>query len=167
MTAGAQATDGMLTLLAPLSGVIVTLDQVPDPAFAQRLAGDGVSIEPLSDVLRAPCDGRVLQVHRAGHALTLAARGLEIMIHIGLDTVKLRGEGFAPVVTAGDEVRAGDPLIRFEADLVARRARSLLTQVLVTNLERVVAIEPCAGMVTAGRDVLMRVHVGGAESAAA
>ena len=62
-----------LTLLAPLSGLIVPLERVPDPAFAQRLAGDGLALDPLDQRLVAPCDGQVLHVHRAGHALTLAA----------------------------------------------------------------------------------------------
>jgi multiphosphoryl transfer protein len=150
---------GVLTLVAPLSGVIVPLEQVPDATFAQRLVGDGISIDPLSNRVLAPCDARVLQLHRANHALTLlAASGeLEIMIHVGLDTVNLKGEGFTALVKTGDEVRTGDALITFDADLVARRARSLLTQVLVTNMERVASIAPRSGLVTARRDVLMRV----------
>ena len=157
------AQDGaVLSLLAPLSGVLVPLDQVPDAAFAQRLAGDGVSIDPLDDNLVAPCDARVLQVHRAGHALTLEALGLELVVHIGLDTVELRGEGFTPLVKAGDQVRAGQPLIAFDADGVARRARSLLTQLLVANMDRVASLRPRSGTVAAGRDVVLEVTLSGA-----
>jgi phosphoenolpyruvate-protein phosphotransferase len=148
-----------LRLIAPLSGVIVPLDRVPDPVFAERLVGDGVSIDPVSVDLLAPCDARVIQVHRAKHALTLDADGTELVIHIGLDTVELNGEGFASHVEAGDRVRQGDKLITFDADLVATRARSLLTQVLVANAESVAAIEPASGMVTAGRDLLMEVRL--------
>ena len=147
----------LLSLMSPLSGIIVPLDLVPDPAFAQRLAGDGVSIDPLSDRLLAPCDARVLQVHRAAHALTLSARGLEIIIHVGLDTVNLGGAGFTPLVKAGADVRSGDPLLSFDADLVARRARSLLTQIVIANMDRVASIRPRAGKVVAGRDALMDV----------
>src|SRR5665647_1268448 len=134
-----------LTLLAPLSGIIEPLELVPDPAFAQRLVGDGLSIDPLSDRVLAPCDARVLQVHRAHHAVTLLAQGLEIIIHVGLDTVMLRGEGFTAHVAADDVVRGGDPLLSFDADLVARRARSLLTQVVVSNVDRIGAIERGTG----------------------
>ncbi|MGZ8490639.1 MAG: phosphoenolpyruvate--protein phosphotransferase [Gemmatirosa sp.] len=157
-----DAAPDVLTLLAPISGVIVPLDQVPDEAFARKLAGDGVSIDPMSARLVAPCDGRVVQVHRAGHALTLEAAGLEIIMHVGLDTVNLKGEGFRPLVRAGDVVRAGGPLIDFDADLVARRARSLLTQVVVTNMERVAALRPRDGRVTGGRDVLLEIVLAGA-----
>ncbi len=149
-----------LTLVAPLSGVIVPLGEVPDPVFAQRLAGDGISIDPLSQLLLAPCDAHVIQVHRAGHALTLSASGLEIVMHIGLDTVMLKGEGFTPSVKAGDQVRLGDPLITFDADFVATHARSLLTQILVTNMERVTSLQPRTGKVTAGRDPLMHIVIG-------
>ncbi|HEU5175528.1 MAG TPA: phosphoenolpyruvate--protein phosphotransferase [Gemmatimonadaceae bacterium] len=160
-SSGGAAAAGapVLRLRAPLSGVLVPLDEVPDAAFAQRLAGDGISIDPMSDVLVAPCDAQVVMVHRAGHALTLAAAGLELIIHIGLDTVDLRGQGFTPVVRAGDKVRTGDPLIRFDADLVARRARSLLTQVLVSNMERVGSLIPRTGNVVAGQDEVLEIRL--------
>ncbi len=155
-----------LTLLAPLSGVIVPLDQVPDAVFAERIVGDGISIDPLDDRLVAPCDARVMQVHRAGHALTLSAAGLEIMMHVGLDTVALNGSGFRPLVKAGDEVRAGDPLLTFDADYVATHARSLLTQVIVTTMDRVAELRPVAGKVAAGRDALMAIVIAGSSDVA-
>jgi phosphoenolpyruvate-protein phosphotransferase len=148
-----------LVLLAPVSGILVPLADVPDDAFAQRLVGDGVSIDPLSDTVVAPCDARVLMIHRAGHALTLEASGLEIVIHVGLDTVALNGEGFTALVQAGGFVKTGDPLLRFDADLVGRRAKSLLTEMIVTNMERVAGIESERGRVTAGRDCVMRVRL--------
>ncbi|MFN2563915.1 MAG: phosphoenolpyruvate--protein phosphotransferase [Gemmatimonadaceae bacterium] len=151
------ADRGTLTLLAPVTGVIVPLDQVPDPVFAQRLVGDGVALEPLSQQLVAPCDARVVHVHRAGHALTLSASGVEILIHVGLDTVKLSGKGFDASVKAGDEVRAGDTLMTFDADFIATHARSLLSPMLVTSMDRVASLEPRAGKVTAGRDIVLRV----------
>ena len=146
-----------LILRAPLSGVIVPLDAVPDEVFARRLAGDGISIDPLDNRVVAPCDARVVMVHRASHALTLTAADFEIMIHVGLDTVGLKGEGFTAHVKAGDQVRAGDLMITFDGDLVARRARSLLTQVLIANMDLVATIETGTGKVVAGRDVVMEI----------
>jgi len=148
-----------LTLMAPVSGVIVPLDQVPDPVFAERLVGDGLSIDPTSQDLLAPCDAKVIQVHRAKHALTLDADGTEIVMHIGLDTVELKGEGFTAHVAAGDSVKRGDKLITFDADLVATRARSLLTEILVANIENIASIDARAGIVRAGADVLMEVRL--------
>jgi phosphoenolpyruvate-protein phosphotransferase len=149
-----------LTLVAPVSGIIVPLDRLPDPVFAQRLAGDGVAIDPLDQRLVAPCDARVLQVHRAGHAVTLSTAGIEIIIHIGLDTVKLNGKGFSSSVKAGDEVRTGDPLITFDADFIAIHAKSLLSPMLVTTLDRVASLQPRSGKVIAGRDVAFQVVIG-------
>jgi phosphotransferase system HPr (HPr) family protein len=152
-----------LSLVAPVSGVLVPLDEVPDPVFAQRLVGDGIAIDPLGQQLIAPCDGRVVQVHRAGHALTLSASGIEILIHVGLDTVKLNGKGFSAHVKPGDEVRAGDRLMTFDADFIATHARSLISPMLVTSIDRVSAVRPRGGArkVTAGRDVVMDVDLRG------
>jgi phosphocarrier protein FPr len=156
-----------LALLAPVSGVIVPLEDVPDPVFAQRLAGDGLSIDPLGSEVVAPCDAVVRQVHRASHAVTLEASGLEIVIHVGLDTVLLQGAGFHPAVKAGQQVRAGDVLLRFDIDDVARRARSLLTEVVIANMDLVAALRPRTGMVVAGHDVLFEVELKAAPSAPA
>ena len=94
-------------LKAPLDGVILPLEQVPDPVFSQKMVGDGISIDPTSQVLCAPCGGKVSHIHRAGHAVTMTtADGLELMMHIGLDTVQLKGEGFTPKVEEGQIVKS-------------------------------------------------------------
>src|SRR5258708_18474364 len=145
-----------LLLLAPLSGPLLPIEQVPDPVFSQKMVGDGVSIDPISDRLCSPCDGRVVQIHSAGHAVTLAPLpGLEVLIHIGLDTVTLKGEGFRPRVKAGQAITAGQTLIEFDADYVATHARSLLTEVVVTASDRVARLRACTGFVTAGQDVIL------------
>ena len=125
-----------LIITSPLRGWATTLDSVPDPVFAQRMMGDGVAIQPLGDTVVAPFDGEVVTIHDAGHAVSLrSAEGAEILIHIGLDTVMLKGEGFSPLVVAGQKVARGDPLIRFDLDAVALAATSLITPVIVTNAE--------------------------------
>jgi phosphoenolpyruvate-protein phosphotransferase len=152
-----------LQLKAPLSGVLVPIEQVPDPVFAQKMVGDGVSIDPISTQLLAPCDGRVIQLHSAAHAITLSSEpGLDVLMHIGLDTVQLKGSGFTARVRVGDSVRAGDLLIDFDADYVATHAKSLMTQVVITSVERVASMRAMAGMVTAGVDVILDVALTGA-----
>src|SRR6476620_12530833 len=118
-----------LLLRAPLSGVVYPLERVPDPVFAQKLMGDGLSIDPTDATLRAPCAGEIIQLHAASHALTLCiASGVEVMMHIGIDTVSLKGAGFTPRVKVGDKVESGAPLIDFDLDQIATKAKSLLTQ---------------------------------------
>ncbi|SAK56463.1 phosphoenolpyruvate--protein phosphotransferase [Caballeronia fortuita] len=158
-----------IELMAPLSGVMVQLETVPDPVFAQKMVGDGVSIDPTSDELLAPLSGTVTQLHRAAHAATITAEnGLQVLIHIGLDTVMLRGEGFTPLVKEGDTVVTGQPLIRFDPLVVGARAVSLLTQMVIANGELVTRYVPATGLVTAGKDVALTVEfVGGARDDAA
>ncbi len=125
-----------LIITSPIRGWATTLDNVPDPVFAQRMMGDGVAIQPLGDTVVAPFDGEVVTLHEAGHAVSLrSAEGAEVLIHVGLDTVMLKGEGFTPLVTVGQTVSRGDPLIRFDLDAVALSATSLITPVIVTNAD--------------------------------
>jgi len=124
----------VLNLFAPLSGPIVKLSDVADPVFSQKLVGDGLAIDPTSSILRAPCDGQVIQLHRARHAITIqTADGFQVLIHIGLDTVKLNGEGFSPRVQNGDQVLTGQALIEFDSDLLAQKAKSLVTIMVITE----------------------------------
>ncbi len=130
MTAGVS----QLRLNSPLSGWAMPLDEVPDPVFAGRMLGDGLAIDPTEGHLHAPCDGVLVSVAPTRHAVTLRAdNGAEILVHIGIDTVGLKGEGFESYVEAGRRVRAGDRLLGFDLDLVARRAPSLITPLVVTN----------------------------------
>jgi multiphosphoryl transfer protein len=143
-----------VTLLAPISGLIVAIEQVPDPVFAQKMIGEGISIDPLSNKLLAPCDGVVVQLHPSHHAVTIStAGGIEILLHIGLDTVQMRGEGFTPNASVGDTVHAGEELIAFDLDRVATTARSLLTQMVIANSDRLTSFTPRKGLVTAGKDI--------------
>src|ERR1044071_4877703 len=112
-------------ILSPLSGQVWPLERVPDPVFAQKMVGDGLSIDPTDAVLMAACDGEVVSLHAAGHALTLrTAEGVEVLMHVGIDTVTLKGEGFKPQVKVGDKVKAGTPLIEFDLDYLATHAKS-------------------------------------------
>ena len=119
-------------LVAPIDGWSSALDEVPDPVFSGKVMGDGLAIDPTSATLCAPCDGEVVALHAAKHAVTLrATNGAEILLHIGCDTVALGGEGFEAHVTQGQYVRAGDPLVSFDLDGVASRVPSLITPVIV------------------------------------
>ncbi len=123
-----------LTLVAPMQGWVTSLDEVPDPVFAQRMLGDGVAIDPTGSTLHAPCAGEIIAIHRAGHAVTLrASNGAELVMHVGLETVALDGKGFEVLARIGQQVEAGDLLLRFELDFLAQNAKSLLTPIVITN----------------------------------
>lgn len=123
-----------LTLSAPLSGPVLTLANVPDAVFASGAMGDGIAIDPLNDTLYAPCAGVVIHVARSSHAVTVRAdNGAEILLHLGLDTVELNGEGFAMLVKEGDRVSLGQPLLRYDLDKVGQHCKSLVSLLILTN----------------------------------
>ncbi|MES2336890.1 MAG: phosphoenolpyruvate--protein phosphotransferase [Pseudomonadota bacterium] len=138
------------TLASPLAGWVTTLSAVPDPVFAQGMMGSGIAIDPVGDTLHAPCAGVVTSIHAAHHAVSLTTdAGAELLMHIGIDSVAMAGDGFVRLVAAGDRVAAGQPLVRFDLDLLVRRARSAMTPVLLVGegfaltpltVERLVAV---------------------------
>ena len=123
-----------ITIASPLAGWATPLSEVPDPVFAEKMLGDGVAIDPVEGRLVAPGAGVVVSVHPAGHAVTLALdAGPVLLMHIGLETVGLGGDGFAPKVVDGQRVAAGELLVEFDLDRLARTANSLITPIIVTN----------------------------------
>ena len=144
-----------VVLQAPLTGWALPLSEVPDPVFSQGLAGPGYAIDPTVSMLTAPCSGEIVQLHRCLHALTVKrSDGLEVLMHIGIDTVKLNGQGFKPRVKVGDRVQAGDPLLEFDSDLIATRCHSLITVVVIPENPAVTGVTASEGKVTQGSDWL-------------
>ena len=163
MPDASQMSQASLFLVSPLSGWVADLDSVPDPVFAERMLGDGVAIDPTGSTLHAPCDGEVIAVHRAGHAVTMrAANGAELVLHVGLETVAMGGEGFRPRVVQGQRVKAGDLLLEFDLDLVARRAKTPLTPIVLSNGGAIRIARHVVGRSVEPGDFLMEL-VGGAE----
>lgn len=145
-------------LRAPLSGAVVPLANVPDPVFAGKMVGDGVAIDPSDGVVCSPCDGEVVALFPTFHAVGIrSCDGLEILIHVGIDTVEMKGEGFSSAVTMGDRVTTGQELLRFDPVLVRSKAPSVLSPVLLTSMPRVETFQVAEGSVEAGKDVLFSV----------
>ncbi|NMX64854.1 phosphoenolpyruvate--protein phosphotransferase [Pseudomonas sp. WS 5079] len=150
-----MTTTQPLELLAPLAGVLLPLDQVPDPVFSSRLIGDGVCIDPTSQTLCAPLAGVISNIQDSGHAVSVTDdQGVQVLMHIGLDTVNLAGKGFTRLVEEGQRVEAGQPLIEFDGDFIALNARSLLTLMLVVSGEPFVLLAAGAGLVETGQPLL-------------
>jgi glucose-specific phosphotransferase system IIA component len=142
-----------MKIVAPLSGPGIPINQVPDPVFAQKMVGDGMAIDPTDSVLISPIDGTVTLVHASKHAITISHQsGQQVLMHIGIDTVSLKGEGFTAKVKTGDYVRTGQPLIEFDADLLAQKAKSLITMVIVPGESQISRM--AQGVLRAGQDVL-------------
>ncbi|MBR1945160.1 MAG: HPr family phosphocarrier protein, partial [Alphaproteobacteria bacterium] len=151
--------DKILELYAPVSGKTQSIETVPDMVFAQKTIGDGVSINPSSFVLCAPCDGTIVNIHSSKHALTMRTeQGVEILMHVGLDTVLLKGSGFDVKVSVGQTVKKGDSLITFQPEVIEKNGKSLLTEIVVANMDKTTGITAMTNKdVTAGRDVILTV----------
>jgi phosphoenolpyruvate-protein phosphotransferase len=156
------------TIAAPLAGWVIPLSDVPDPVFSERMLGDGVAIDPIGDTLFAPCDAEVLTVNEARHALSLRAdSGAEIILHLGIDTVALGGEGIQALVQPGDRVRSGDPLLKFDLDLLVQRAPAIVTPIIVCEGNGFAAEVVAEGLVSPGDPLLRVQRIGEASQAAA
>lgn len=147
-----QPTD----LYSPLNGQIVPLDQVEDEAFSAKVLGEGVAVEPSEGKLYAPCDGKVEMVFDTKHAVSLvSASGCEILLHIGIDTVKLNGKYFTAHVSGGQEVRKGDLLISFDIKGIQSAGYKTTTPMIVCNTEQYASVKVTAsGRISAGQKVL-------------
>lgn len=148
-----------IELLAPVSGNAVDLSQVPDPVFSQKMAGDGLAIEATGDTAVAPCDGTITLIFKTNHAFGMQLdNGIELLIHIGIDTVELNGEGFERLIEEGSKVKAGTPIIKFDKEFIKNKGLSLSTPVLVTNVDVVKEIKPSIGtQVSAGKDIVLTI----------
>ena len=152
-----------IVVASPMTGWVWPLSDTPDPAFAQGVIGAGVALDPVLGALRAPFSGRIVTLNASGHAVVLRhACGLELLVHVGIDTVQRDGSGFDPRVQAGQQVVAGELLIRFDLDDLARHAPSLISPVVVINGDEFEVIDAPVGRRIATGAPLMTVRARGA-----
>nr|WP_272929573.1 N-acetylglucosamine-specific PTS transporter subunit IIBC [Serratia plymuthica] len=148
------------TLVAPVTGEVVLLDQVPDEAFASKAVGDGVAIRPTDKTVVAPADGTIVKIFNTNHAFCLETdKGAEIVVHMGIDTVALNGQGFKRLVEEGAEVKAGQPILELDLDFLNANARSMISPVVVSNSDDYAGLAALAtGSVVAGQTKLFDIQ---------
>jgi PTS system, glucose subfamily, IIA component len=147
-----------IEIIAPLSGEIVKIEDVPDVVFAEKIVGDGVAIKPSGNKIVAPLNGKIGKIFETNHAFAIESdEGIELFVHFGIDTVELKGEGFTRVAEEGQQVKIGDTIIEIDLPLLESRAKSVLTPVVISNMETVVELTKLTGSVEAGKTPIMRV----------
>ncbi|RDW19762.1 PTS sugar transporter subunit IIA [Oceanobacillus chungangensis] len=148
-----------ITILAPVSGELIGLEKVPDPVFAEKMMGDGIAIDPSIGEIFSPVNGKIIQLFSTKHAIGIEAEnGAEILIHVGLDTVNLNGEGFTAHVEEGKKVKQGDHLLSFDLDMIRERATGTIIPIIITNTDAMSSIKAeNKKQVTAGKDPILLV----------
>jgi phosphocarrier protein FPr/phosphocarrier protein len=148
-----------LILRCPLAGWSSSLEEAPDPVFAGRMLGDGILIDPTGNELFAPCAGEIISIAAAGHAIAIRGEeGIEVLMHVGIDTVNLAGAGLQVHVSQGAKIAAGTKLISFDLDYLASNAKSLVTPIIITNSEQFERLDLSLDRELAVGDVLMQVR---------
>jgi len=143
---------------SPVDGQIVTLDSVDDEVFSQKMAGDGVAVIPMLNIFTAPIDGTITKIFSTNHAYSIKSpKDLEVMVHIGLDTVALEGKGFERIANEGDTVKAGDEIIRVDLEYIKAHAKDIITPIIVLDESDVKRIEQKYGVVKS-QDIIMELN---------
>lgn len=156
--AESAAAGEVIELHAPIEGTAVALSDVPDPIFAAGKLGEGVAIEPTGTTVVAPAAGKVAATYPSGHAVGLKLEnGIELLIHVGLDTVNLDGKGFSVKVAKGDVVAAGDALIEFDPEVIKEEDYPLITPVIVTNTRKFAEVKGLPGVAHQNLSTVLKV----------
>ena len=136
-----------MVVKAPMDGIVLPLEQLPDETFAAAILGPGCGIEPTGGTVYAPFDGKVTSIVSTLHAVGLeSTEGIELLIHIGIDTIALRGNGFTPLVREGQAVKAGTPLLNVDLDAIRAAGLSTESAVIVTNADDLPKLHIIAGL---------------------
>ncbi|MGV8146056.1 MAG: PTS glucose transporter subunit IIA [Alkaliphilus sp.] len=148
-------------IFAPMSGEVINIEKVPDEVFSEKMVGDGIAIEPNDGIVVSPCDGKIVQLFPTNHAIGIETEeGLQILIHLGIDTVELKGEGFNSYVHNGDYVKIGDKILEIDLDYCKKMGKATISPVVITNMKLVDDIEKRSGLVNATTDLIMKVSLG-------
>ena len=146
-----------LQVFAPVTGQLISLEEVPDPTFSKKMLGDGIAIMPSEGKIYSPVDAEITYLPATKHAIGLRTRdGTELLIHIGLETVSLKGRGFRHFVKQGMDVKAGHILVEVDLDYVGENAKSIITPIVITNSAvREITTSKKTSNCTAGKTVIM------------
>ncbi|MEI6860383.1 MAG: PTS glucose transporter subunit IIA [Shewanella sp.] len=149
---------GGIDVYAPISGKIVPIEQVPDVVFSEKIVGDGLAINPKGKQIVAPLDGTIGKIFETNHAFSIESpHGLELFVHFGVGTVELRGNGFKRLAEEGQQVKMGEPILEFDIEYLKEQVDSLLTPVVLANMEDIQSLVKKQGAIEAGKDIIFTV----------
>ena len=145
-----------IIIKSPVVGRCFDISEIPDEVFSTKMLGNGIGFESSEGILYAPVDGEILQVFPTKHAMVLKSKeGIEILLHIGIDSVEMKGEGFQAFVEKNQQVKAGDKLLTFDNDLIKAKVKSNLSVLILTDNEIMESVEFKLGTVDKNDDVII------------
>ncbi|WP_394205413.1 PTS glucose transporter subunit IIA [Shewanella waksmanii] len=160
LVSGQTKIAGGIDVFAPVSGEIVAIEKVPDVVFAEKIVGDGIAIAPKGHQILAPIDGTIGKIFETNHAFSIESpHGLELFVHFGVGTVELRGNGFTRLAEEGQTVKVGEPILEFDIEYLKDQVESLLTPVVLANMEDIKELDKNQGTIEAGKDVIFSVQL--------
>jgi len=143
---------------APIDGMLIAIEKIDDEVFSTKMVGDGLAIVPIGDTFAAPIDGVITKIFSTNHAFIIKNKqDLEVLVHIGLETVALKGEGFERLAQEGEEVKAGDPIIKVDLDYIKANAKDIVTPILLIGESKFDEIDKNDNVVKSG-DLIMEVN---------
>jgi len=144
-----------LSVYAPMDGVAIDISEVPDEAFSEKILGDGAAIIPKSGIIYSPVDGEIIDITDSKHAFCITTNeGTEILLHVGIDTVNLKGEGFSVNIVSGDKVKVGTKIAEVDLEVLKKNNLRTETPVVLTEAQDYKITKVHTGEVSGGRDVL-------------
>lgn len=155
---GNTQSDDTIDIIAPISGEIIAIEDVPDVVFAEKIVGDGIAIRPTGNKMVAPCNGEIGKIFETNHAFSLESdTGIELFVHFGIDTVELKGEGFTRIAQEGQKVKMGDTIIEFDLEFLKEKAKSILTPVVISNMDEIKELQKMSGSVEVATDPVLKI----------
>lgn len=140
-----------IDIFSPLSGDIINIEDVPDEVFSKKIAGDGIAILPNSNIILAPINGTIGKIFKTLHAFSIkSVDGVELFVHFGIDTVTLKGVGFTQISKKNKKVNVGDPIISIDLPQLKKTAKSILTPIIISNIDEFKIIKKNSGQAIAG-----------------
>ncbi|AWH90696.1 PTS glucose transporter subunit IIA [Buchnera aphidicola (Melanaphis sacchari)] len=148
-----------IDIFAPISGEIINIEDVPDAVFSKKIVGDGIAIKPSGNKMLAPIKGTIGKILDSMHAFSIISEdGVELFVHFGIDTIKLKGAGFQKVAKDNQKVNIGDTIILFDLNFLKEKARSILTPVVISNIEKFKKLEKSSGNIISGKTIIMSLY---------
>ncbi len=153
-----MSSNNVFEIIAPLSGEIVNIENVPDVVFAEKIIGDGIAIKPSGNKMVAPFRGTIGKIFETNNAFSIVSdTAIEIFVQFGVDTELLKGEGFKRVAEEGDYVEVGDSIIEFNLAILDEKAKSTLSPVVISNMDEIKELSKFTGSVVAGSTPILRI----------